>query len=247
MPARFREPMAGAVVVENCDSVTGSEHEPALFAMLERGTPLLLTGRAMPAQWQVSLPDLASRLRALVAFELGEPDEGLLMALAVKLFADRQVIVPEAVVIRLVQGLERSPAAIRDFIARADREALSRQKPINLQLIRELMAGLMGSVMTDSPISPKLCAMSNPSQMIEAANDAPADDASENPLATDDVVALTHQGGNVTFRSGIARPFRQPRIVLAGLQSPRHRRSAEPPPSAFRAPALSVHLRFQPR
>jgi len=41
---------------------------------------------------------------------------------------------------RLVQGLERSPAAIRDFIARADQEAMSRQKPINLQLIRELMA-----------------------------------------------------------------------------------------------------------
>jgi len=43
------------------------------------------------------------------------------------------------VVIQLVQQLERSPAAIRDFIARADREAMSRQKPINLQLIRVLM------------------------------------------------------------------------------------------------------------
>jgi chromosomal replication initiation ATPase DnaA len=86
------------------------------------------------------MPDLASRFGALVAFELGQADEGLLMALAVKLFADRQVTVPEAVVTGLLRGLERSPAAVRDFIARADREALSRQKPINLQLIRELMA-----------------------------------------------------------------------------------------------------------
>jgi len=53
--------------------------------------------------------------------------------------------------------------------------------------------------MTDSPISPKLAAMSNPSQKIEAANDAPAEGASENPLATDDVVALAHQGSNVDF------------------------------------------------
>jgi chromosomal replication initiation ATPase DnaA len=136
----LREPLPGAVVVENCDSVIGHDHEPALFAMLERGTPLLLTGRAAPALWHVSLPDLASRFRALIAFELGEADEALLMALAVKLFADRQVMVPEAVVTRLVQGLERSPAALRDFIARADQVALSRQKPINLQLIRELMA-----------------------------------------------------------------------------------------------------------
>jgi len=136
----LREPSAGPAVVENCDSVTGPDHEPALFAMLERGTPLLLTGRAAPGQWQVWLPDLASRFGALVAFELGQADEGLLMALAVKLFADRQVTVPEAVVTGLLRGLERSPAAVRDFIARADREALSRQKPINVQLIRELMA-----------------------------------------------------------------------------------------------------------
>jgi chromosomal replication initiation ATPase DnaA len=127
-------------VVENCDSVEGSRHEPALFAMLERGAPLLLTGRSAPAKWRVWMPDLASRFGALVAFELGQADEGLLMALAVKLFADRQVTVPEAVVTGLLRGLERSPAAVRDFIARADREALSRQKPINLQLIRELMA-----------------------------------------------------------------------------------------------------------
>ncbi len=41
--------------------------------------------------------------------------------------------------------------------------------------------------------------MSNPSQKIEVANDAPLDAASENPLATDDVVALAHQGSNVDF------------------------------------------------
>lgn len=135
----LQAPIAGAAVVENCDSVAGHAHERALFAMLERGTPLLLTGRAAPGSWPVDIPDLASRLRALVAFELGGADEALLMALAVKLFADRQVQVPEAVVTELVQQLERSPAALRDFIARADATALSRQKPINLQLIRGLM------------------------------------------------------------------------------------------------------------
>ncbi len=136
----LREPIAGPAVVENCDSADDPAYEPALFAMLEAGAPLLLTGRNAPSQWRVHLPDLVSRFRALIAFALGEPDEALLMALAVKLFADRQLAVPEAVVIKLVQGLERSPAALRDFIARADATALSRQKPVNLQLVRELMA-----------------------------------------------------------------------------------------------------------
>ena len=134
------EPLDGPVVVEDCDRAEGHAHEAALFALMERGTPLLLTGRGRPATWPVSLPDLASRLRALIAFELGEPDEALLMALAVKLFADRQILVPEAVVTSLVRNLERSPAAIRAFIAKADAEAMRLQKPINLQLVRALMA-----------------------------------------------------------------------------------------------------------
>lgn len=131
-------PLSGAAVVENCDQLP-PHAEPLLFAAMERGTPLLLTGRTPPGTWPATLPDLASRFRALLAFELGEADEPLLMALAVKLFADRQVEVPEAVVMELVRRLERSPSAIRDFIARADQEAMRRQKPINLQLIRTLM------------------------------------------------------------------------------------------------------------
>ena len=126
---RLDAPVTGAAVVEGCDSLEAGTHQPALFAMLEGGAPLLLTGRAPPPAWPVSVPDLASRFRALVAFELGEPDEALLMGLAVKLFADRQLQVPEAVVTKLILGLERSPAAIRDFIARADREASAAKNP----------------------------------------------------------------------------------------------------------------------
>lgn len=136
----LRDPVSGPAVVENLDSAPTFAHETALFAMLEQGAPLLLTGRAAPSLWPVSLPDLASRFQALLAFELGASDEALLMALAVKLFADRQIVVPEGVVTHLVQTLERSPAALRDFIQRADAQALAEKKPVNLQLIRGLMA-----------------------------------------------------------------------------------------------------------
>ena len=136
----LRDPVSGPAVVENIDSTPTFAHETALFAMLEQGAPLLLTGRAAPSLWPVSLPDLASRFQALLAFELGASDEALLMALAVKLFADRQIVVPEGVVTHLVRTLERSPAALRDFIQRADAQALAEKKPVNLQLIRGLMA-----------------------------------------------------------------------------------------------------------
>jgi chromosomal replication initiation ATPase DnaA len=133
-------PVEGPAVVENIDSAPGFGHEPALFAMLERGAPLLITGRDPPSSWPVALPDLASRYRALLGLELGAPDEALLLAMAVKLFADRQVTVPESVVLHLVRTLERSPAALRDFIQRADTRALEEKKPVNLRLIQSLIS-----------------------------------------------------------------------------------------------------------
>src|SRR5471032_2675124 len=40
--------------------------------------------------------------------------------------------------------------------------------------------------------------MSSPTPLIQVANDAPSGDASENPLQTEDVVSLGHQGSNVS-------------------------------------------------
>ena len=63
------------------------------------------------------------------------------MGLAVKLFADRQLAVPEAVVAHMIRSLERSPGAIRDFVARADAAALETKRPVNLSLIKDLLEG----------------------------------------------------------------------------------------------------------
>jgi chromosomal replication initiation ATPase DnaA len=130
-----------ALVIEDIDSAPlTAPAEAALFALLERGHTLLLTGREAPAAWPAQLPDLTSRFRALLAFPLWAPDDALLEALAKKLFADRQLSVPDAVVTQMIRALERSPAAVRDFVAHADRAALAQKRPITLGLIRELLA-----------------------------------------------------------------------------------------------------------
>jgi chromosomal replication initiation ATPase DnaA len=127
----------GPLVVEN---IGAGLAEAPLFALLERGCPLLLTAQTPPAAWPVVLPDLKSRANALLAFALWAPDDALLTGLALKLFADRQVQVPEVVVARMILNLERSPAAIRDFVARADAAALAAKRPITLSLIKDLLA-----------------------------------------------------------------------------------------------------------
>jgi chromosomal replication initiation ATPase DnaA len=131
----------GALVVEN---IAPGVAEAPLFALIERGAPLLLTAQAAPSDWPLKLnlvlPDLVSRARALLGFALWAPDDALLMGLAVKLFADRQLAVPESVVSHMIASLERSPGAIRDFIARADAAALAEKRAINLSLIKGLLA-----------------------------------------------------------------------------------------------------------
>jgi chromosomal replication initiation ATPase DnaA len=130
------------IVVEDVDiSAPSDARDAALFALLEHArAPILLTGHEPPAQWAASLPDLSSRFSALLAFGLWAPDDALLAAIARKLFNDRQLTVPDAVIARMVQSLERSPSAIRDFVAHADAKALSEGRAINPALVREMLA-----------------------------------------------------------------------------------------------------------
>lgn len=135
---------AAARVIEDVDSVVPTrERDSALFcAMRTAGprAPLLLTGLAPPPQWPCTLPDLASRFSAIVAVSVGIPDERVLAELAQKLFAERQLPVPQEVIAHMLLVLERSPAAVRAFVAEADATALSEARPVNLSLVRRLLA-----------------------------------------------------------------------------------------------------------
>ena len=59
---------------------------------------MLLTSRAPPPALTLGIRDLASRLRAVPVVTLAPPDDALLRALIVKLAADRQLALDEALV-----------------------------------------------------------------------------------------------------------------------------------------------------
>lgn len=129
------------LVIEDVDAAPLSfEAETALFALIERGQAMLLTAHEPPRTWRTTIPDLRSRFDALLAFPIWAPDDALLEALARKLFADRQLLVPDAVIAQMIRYLERSPSALRDFVARADAAALAAKKPVTTALIRDLLA-----------------------------------------------------------------------------------------------------------
>jgi chromosomal replication initiation ATPase DnaA len=126
-----------ALVIENVDG--GAIDEAALFALFQHPGPLLFTGREPPSAWKASLPDLVSRFGSLLALPLWQPDDALLAALVRKLFTDRQLAVPDSVVMRILRSVERSPAAVRDFVARADALALAEKRPITNSLVADLL------------------------------------------------------------------------------------------------------------
>ncbi len=107
--------------------------------VLERGGHVLMTGRDAPVRWPIGLPDLRSRLAAVQAVELGAPDDALIAAVLVKLFADRQLKVGVEVVRYLLPRMERSFAAARALVAAIDQAALESRREITVPLAREVL------------------------------------------------------------------------------------------------------------
>jgi chromosomal replication initiation ATPase DnaA len=85
------------------------------------------------------LADLASRLRAVPAVTIGPPDDALFRTVLVKLFADRQLTVDEALLVYLERRVERSIVAAQAVVAALDREGLRQQRPVTRALAAELL------------------------------------------------------------------------------------------------------------
>jgi len=129
----------GALVVE--DIAAGSFEERALFHLLnlarEQEAFVMLTARTPLTT--LAIPDLSSRLKALPVAAIAPPDDGLLRAVLLKLFSDRQLAVDEALLGYVGTRIERSLAAARAAVALLDAEAMRRKRPLTRALAAEIL------------------------------------------------------------------------------------------------------------
>jgi len=133
-----------AHVIEDIDAVAGNRpQEETLFHLYNRvrQTPgsILITGTKPFALVKFAIPDLASRLRSCPQVAIGLPDEDLLRALLVKLFADRQMRIDVGMIEYIVTRMERSFSAARDLVAELDHISLTEKRPANLGMVRRLL------------------------------------------------------------------------------------------------------------
>ncbi len=134
----------GALVIE--DAPGQDLDEPAFFHLLnlarEQKAYVLITAQLPPVAWDIAVPDLLSRLKAAPSARLGAPDDTLLRGVLVKLFADRQIGIDEAILSYLLSRMPRELAAARSLVAEIDRRALEERAEVT----RSFVAKVLGDI-----------------------------------------------------------------------------------------------------
>ena len=129
------------MVVENIHADVPERTLLHLYNLIgERGGHILFTALEPPARYDIRLADLQSRIRAMPAVAIADPDDAALGAVMRKLFADRQLPVSEDVVQFLLARMERSFLAARMIAREIDRVALAERRHVTIPLAKIILS-----------------------------------------------------------------------------------------------------------
>ena len=140
------DPSDGSIVLLVEDADRARHAEADLFHLInlvqERDGWLLMTARTHPGHWNVTTPDLLSRLRLAPTLTIEAADGELIRAVIVKLFADRQINIEPDVVAYAALHAEQSLEAVSRFVAAVDEDALAEGRRITRPLAVRTLARL---------------------------------------------------------------------------------------------------------
>jgi chromosomal replication initiation ATPase DnaA len=100
---------------------------------------ILLTCDVSPQNWELTLPDLRSRIHGAMWAQIEPADDELLRAMMHKVFSDEQVRVPDQVVDYLLNHHDRSFVALLEAVKRINTHALALKRRITLPLVKEVL------------------------------------------------------------------------------------------------------------
>jgi chromosomal replication initiation ATPase DnaA len=148
----------GVVLDRASPDVAAAAGRPALLEDVDQGCPaedlfhlinqaardgasLLLTARQPPVTWSAELPDLRSRLNALMVAEIAAPDDEVLEGVLRKFFRERNIRPHDDVYPYLLRRMERSIPGAREIVRRLDETEDGLMRPISRVLAREILEG----------------------------------------------------------------------------------------------------------
>ncbi len=131
-----------SVALDDADRIESAAERALLHLhnqVAASGHCLLLTARRAPRYWNVGLPDLRSRMEATDVVRIDAPDEALLGAVLMKLFADRQNAVTPSAISWLTRHMDRSFAEAQRIVAAIDARALAERRKVTRNLAAEVL------------------------------------------------------------------------------------------------------------
>lgn len=129
----------GGTVIDDAETNAAESLFNAWNRAQESAVPLLLISRWLPADWNIALPDLKSRLGSALLLEIGAPDDEMIEQLLQKQLADRGAAITMDALSYVKRRIERSYAAIESFARAANAMALAENAPVNLTLVKKVL------------------------------------------------------------------------------------------------------------
>ena len=129
----------GGTVIDDAETSGAEVLFNAWNRAQESGTALLLISRWLPADWNIALPDLMSRVGSAMLLEIGPPDDEMIEQLLQKQLADRGAAISIDALSYVKRRIERSYAAIEGFARSANAMALAENAPVNLALVKRVL------------------------------------------------------------------------------------------------------------
>jgi chromosomal replication initiation ATPase DnaA len=126
-------------VIDDAETVGAEVLFNAWNRAQEDAIPLLLISRWRPADWNIGLPDLRSRLGAAMLLEISAPDDEMVEQLLQKQLVDRGAAISVDALSYVKRRIERSYASIEAFARNANALAMAENAPVNLALVRKLL------------------------------------------------------------------------------------------------------------
>ncbi len=106
------------------------------------GTPLLLVSGS--PSWEITLPDLKSRLGAALHLEIGQPDDDMARNLILSLAEEHGLVMGEGAAAYLVPRCERSFAGLERLVMMINQLSLERKQPATLAIWRAALEATLG-------------------------------------------------------------------------------------------------------
>ena len=128
------------VLIEDVDRGVDPE---GLFHLINlaaaNGQGLLLTARTLPATWPAALPDLRSRLNALLVAEIDEPDDEVLTGVLKKFFRELYIRPADDVYPYLLKRMRRTIPGALEIVERLHQPDGLASRAISRALARQIL------------------------------------------------------------------------------------------------------------